>query len=190
MEEARGKIQEDPGTQRKDMEFYEELSDFFGSDPKIIPCSSVSSMAENPRERDETSSDEDDAARSEATKKKRKRKSKSLASEMIEFLKEFKEDKQKEEKEKLAALNKMHKEKMDVMNRFVGILSKGIQSFRTHGSFVPRRFVPRLGRFVPTFRNPLVDSYPITCHIKFLEFFLVRNFLKQLRCTLARARYM
>ena len=50
MEEARGKIQEDPGTQRKDMEFYEELSDFFGSDPKIIPCSSVSSMAENPRE--------------------------------------------------------------------------------------------------------------------------------------------
>ena len=68
-------------------------------------------MAENPRERDETSSDEDDAARSDATKKKKKRKSKSSASEMIKFLKEFKEDKQKEEKEKLAALNKMHKEK-------------------------------------------------------------------------------
>ena len=79
------------------MEFYEELSDCFGSDPKIIPCSSVSSMVENPRERDETSSDEDDAVRSEAIKKKKKRKSKSSASEMIKFLKEFKEDKQKEE---------------------------------------------------------------------------------------------
>ena len=127
LEEKYKKIQEHngkTGNDRKDMEFYEELSDFFGSDPKIIPCSSVSSMAESPRERDETSSDEDDAARSEATKKKRKRKSKSSASEMIEFLKEFKEDKQKEEKEKLAALNKMHKEKMDVMNRFLGILSK------------------------------------------------------------------
>ena len=106
------------------MEFYEELSDFFGSDPKIIPRSSVSSMADNPCEGDETSSDEDAARSSEAPKKKRKRKSKSSASEMIEFLKEFKEDKQKEEKEKLAALNKMHKEKMDVLNRFLSILSK------------------------------------------------------------------
>lgn len=111
------------GNDRKDMEFYEELSDFFGSDPKIVPCSSVSSMADNSCEGDETSSDKD-AARSEAPKKKKKRKSKSSASEMIEFLKEFKEDKQKEEKEKLAAVNKMHKEKMDVMNRFLNILSK------------------------------------------------------------------
>ena len=27
------------------------------------------------------------------------------------------------------------------------------QSFRTHGRFVPRRFVPRLGRFVPNFQS-------------------------------------
>ena len=127
LEEKYKKIQEHngkTGNDRKDMEFYEELSDFFGSDPKIIPRSSVSSMADNPCEGDETSSDEDAARSSEAPKKKRKRKSKSSASEMIEFLKEFKEDKQKEEKEKLAALNKMHKEKMDVMNRFLSILSK------------------------------------------------------------------
>ena len=105
------------------MEFYEELSDFFGSDRKIIPCSSVSSMAANPCKGDETSWDED-VARSEAPKKKRKRKLKSSASEMIEFLKEFKDDKQKEEKEKLAALNKMHMEKINVTNRFLSILSK------------------------------------------------------------------
>ena len=30
-------------------------------------------------------------------------------------------------------------------------LLAGYQSFRTHGLFVPRRFVPRLRRFVPTF---------------------------------------
>jgi len=83
MEEARGKyekIQEHngkTGNDRKDMEFYEELSNFFGRDRKIIPCSSVSSMADNPCEGDETSSDEDALARSEAPKKKRKRKSKS-----------------------------------------------------------------------------------------------------------------
>ena len=127
LEEKYKKIQEHngkTGNDRKDMEFYGELSDFFGSDPKIIPCSTVSSMADNPCEGDATSSDEEDAARSEASRKKRKRKSKSSASEMIEFLKEFKEEKQNEEKEKLAALNKMHKEKMDVMNRFLSILSK------------------------------------------------------------------
>ena len=69
---------------------------FFGSDPKIIPCLCISSMADNPCEGDETLSDEEDAARSEALKKKRKRKLKSSASEMIEFLNECKEDKQKE----------------------------------------------------------------------------------------------
>ena len=97
------------GNDRKDMEFYEELSTFFGRDPKIIPCSSVYSMADNPCEGDETSSDEDAVARSEALKKKRMRKS--SASEMIEFLKEFKENKQKEEREKLAALKKCTRRK-------------------------------------------------------------------------------
>ena len=43
-------------------------------------------------------------------------------------------------------------------------LETGYQSFRIHGSFVPRRFVPRIRRFVATFDqfvpNPLDDSYP------------------------------
>ena len=41
---------------------------------------------------------------------------------------------------------------------------RGIQSFRTQGSFVPRQFVPRLRHFVPILNqfvpNPLVDLYP------------------------------
>ena len=40
---------------------------------------------------------------------------------MIEFQKEFKDDKHKEEKEKLAVIDM---EKMNVMNRFLSILSK------------------------------------------------------------------
>ena len=45
---------------------------------------------------------------------------------------------------------------------------QGIQSFRTHGLFVPglRRFVPTFGRFVP---NPLVDSYPTLWSIRTQE---------------------
>ena len=34
---------------------------------------------------------------------------------------------------------------------------------------------PLFDQFVP---NPLVDSYPITCHIKFVEFFFSEKLLK------------
>ena len=48
----------------------------------------------------------------------------------------------------------------------------GIQSFRTHGSFVPRRFVPRLRSFVATFDqfvpNPMDVSYPTNYDTKCL----------------------
>ena len=43
---------------------------------------------------------------------------------MIEFLKEFKDDKRKEELEKMSLSQKMHEEKMSIMNRFLDILSK------------------------------------------------------------------
>ena len=43
---------------------------------------------------------------------------------MIEFLTEFKEDKKNEEKEKFAVVTIMHKEKMDVMDQSLSILSK------------------------------------------------------------------
>jgi len=106
---------EKPGMTKKIWNSMKNIPTFFGSVPKIILCSSISSMADNPCEGDEMPSNED-AARSVAPKTKRKQKSKSSASEMIEFLEEFKEDKQKEEKEKLAALHKMHNEKIDLMN--------------------------------------------------------------------------
>ena len=50
---------------------------------------------------------------------------------------------------------------------------RGIQSFRTRGPFVPRRFVPRLRRFVATFDqfvpNPLDDSYPTNYDTKMFK---------------------
>ena len=108
---------------RKDMEFHEEHAEFFGSDPKIIPLSTISAITTSQCE-DDLSSDEDGSAQNEPPKKKRKRKSKSSPLGMIEFLREFKEDKKKEDKEKLAVITKLHKEKMDEMDRFLSILSK------------------------------------------------------------------
>ena len=49
----------------------------------------------------------------------------------------------------------------------------GIQSFRTHGSFVPRRFILSLRHFVAAFDqfvpNPLDDSYPTNYDTKSLK---------------------
>ena len=56
---------------------------------------------------------------------------------------------------------------------FASISPIAHQSFCTHGSFVPRRFVPRLRHFVPTFDqfvpNPLVDLYPTNYETKCLK---------------------
>ena len=43
---------------------------------------------------------------------------------MIEFLREFKEEKRKEEQEKNCIAERMHEEKLSVMNRFIDILAK------------------------------------------------------------------
>ena len=88
------------------MEFQDELAEFFGSDPKIIPHSTVSTINASHCEGD-LSSDEDGSVLNEPPKKKRKRKSKSSASEMIEFLREFKEDKEKGAKEKIDVITKI-----------------------------------------------------------------------------------
>ena len=62
--------------------------------------------------------------------------------------------------------------KLDLMSRRY-VSSDGYQSFRIHGSFVPRPFVPRLRRFVATFDqfvpNPLDDSYPTNYDTKCLK---------------------
>ena len=63
---------------------------------------------------------------------------------------------------------------------------KGYQSFRTHGSFVPRfrHFVPTFDQFVP---NPLDDSYPTNYDTKCLKKQTLTSFIlviaKRSRCT-------
>lgn len=114
------------GNDRKECEFQEELEQFFGTDPKIIPVATVSSLTANPATGN-TSTDEEEelplASYREPAKKK-KRRSKSSATEMIEFLTEYKEEKRKEEEAKIALAQKMHEEKMGIMERFLDILSK------------------------------------------------------------------
>ena len=57
-------------------------------------------------------------------KKKKKCRSKLSAIEMIEFLTEYKKEKQKEEEAKIVLAQKMHNEKMGIMESFLDVLSK------------------------------------------------------------------
>ena len=70
--------------------------------------------------------------------------------------------------------------------------SYGIRSFRLHRHFVPKRFAPTFDQLIP---NPLVDSCPTNYDTKCLKqtwtfISIILVIAKQLRCTLARARYM
>ena len=108
------------GNDRKECEFEEELAEFFGNDPKIMPLATVSSLSGN------TSTDEEEETGGNCREppKKKKRRSKSSATEMIEFLTEYKEEKRREEQAKIALAQNMHNEKMGIMARFLNILSK------------------------------------------------------------------
>ena len=98
------------------------MTGFFGSNPKIVPAATVSSMAMESGTADHSDVEDEELPRNTPPKKKKRRSSKSSSSEMIEFLKE--DDKRKEELEKMSLSQKMHQEKMSVMNRFLDILSK------------------------------------------------------------------
>ena len=100
------------------------MTEFFGSNPKIVPAATVSSMAMEAGTADHSDDEDEELPRKTPPKKKKRRSSKSSASEIIEFLKEFKDDKQKEELGKMSLSPKMHEEKMSIMNRFLDILSK------------------------------------------------------------------
>ena len=108
----------------RNVKYKAEMTEFFGSNPKIVPAATVSSMAMESGTADHSDDEDEELPRNTPPKKKKRRSSKSSASEMIEFLKEFKDDKRKEELEKMSLSQKMHQEKMSVMNRFLDILSK------------------------------------------------------------------
>ena len=112
------------GNDKKECEFEDELSEFFRSDPKIIPPATVSSLTTASAGSTSTDEEEESPLAIAVPKKKRKRRSKSSAAGMIEFLTEFKEEKRKEEQRKFDLAQRMHEEKMDIMSRFLDILSK------------------------------------------------------------------
>ncbi|KAJ7359005.1 hypothetical protein OS493_019912 [Desmophyllum pertusum] len=131
---SKGKIRKNMAWQRIADKFNEksslkeELAEFYGNNPKILPSTTISALTAGVGSGDDLSSDEENLhpqrANKHAPKKKRKRAARSSASEMIEFLREFREDKKQEEHEKIDVLKRMHEEKMDFMDRFLGILSK------------------------------------------------------------------
>ena len=115
------------GNDRKECDFQQELEEYFGTDPKIIPTATVSSLTAKPATGNTSTDDEEElplASCREPPKKKRKRRSKSSATEMIEFLTEYKEEKRKEEEAKIVLAQKLHNEKMGIMERFLDVLSK------------------------------------------------------------------
>lgn len=118
-------------------EFYKELSDCSGDTPKVTPVATVSLAkavaSTNQREKASTTDDSNDESStldSTSPKKRRKetpkkrRGSKSSASEMIDFLKEFREEKKKEDQGKVILIERMHADKMKVMERFLSIMDK------------------------------------------------------------------
>lgn len=130
MEKTRGKIQENRGTpceNRQRTEFYKELSDCSGDNPKVTPVATVSLAkavaSTNQREKASTTDDSNDESStldSTSLKKRRKetlkkrRRSNSSASKMIHFLKEFREEKKKEDQERVILIERMHADKMTV----------------------------------------------------------------------------
>lgn len=114
------------GNDKKECEFEDELSEFFRSDPKIIPPTTVSSLPTVSAGSQSTHEGEESPLANAVPREKRKRRSKSSAAEIIEFLTEFKEEKRKEEQQKFDLAERMHEEKMGVMARFLDILSKKV----------------------------------------------------------------
>ena len=114
------------GNDRKECDFQEELAEFFGTDPKIIPAATVSSLSVNPATGNTSTDEEEELPLGSCREppKKKKRRSKSSATEMIGFLTEYREEKRREEQAKIALAQKMHNEKMGIMARFLDILSK------------------------------------------------------------------
>lgn len=107
------------GRNRQTCDFYDELSDFYGDNPKISwPLCPIASNKQV-----EQDGGDDGASESDEEKKKRRR-SKSSAGEMIEFLREFKQEKKEEDQGKRELLQKMHDDKMDVMNRLLNVIAK------------------------------------------------------------------
>ena len=128
LEEKYKKVQEHndkTGNDQKECDFQQELEEFFGTDPKIIPKTTVSSLTAKPATGNTSTDDEElPLASCREPPKKKKRRSKSSATEMIEFLTEYKEEKRKEEEAKIVLAQKMHNEKMGIMERFLDVLSK------------------------------------------------------------------
>lgn len=120
------------GRERKTCEFYDELANCLGDNPKIMPVCTVSlaESVESGNQHEEASSNDSNEEGSTPQKKRRKktpkkrRRSKSSASEMIDFLKEFRAEKKMEDQQRLNAMEKMHADKMNIMDRFLSIMDK------------------------------------------------------------------
>ena len=126
------------GREKKTWKFHKEIEDCPGDNPSVKPvftfetsgsASSSSSRPSTPslteRGNSDSESDRENAEEGCSSQNvqqnkrlKRKRKSRSLASEMIEFLKDYSEKREKAEEEKVNILKAMHEEKKQFFSQF------------------------------------------------------------------------
>ena len=112
LEENYRKVQEHndkTGSEQKERNFQQELEEFFGTDPKIIPMAAVSSWQQSrPQAICQRVMRRNYLWKAAESHQRRRNYARKLsATEMIEFLTEYKEEKRKEEEAKIVLAQKM-----------------------------------------------------------------------------------
>ena len=120
------------GREKKTWKFHKEMEDCPGDNPSVKPVFSSSrpstpSLTErgnSDSESDRENAEEGCSSQNVQQNKrlKRKRKWRSLASEMIEFLKDYSEKREKAEEEKVNILKAIHEEKKQFFSQFFAYL--------------------------------------------------------------------
>ncbi|XP_028410979.1 uncharacterized protein LOC114533613 [Dendronephthya gigantea] len=110
------------GNNRKEWEFYDLMDDVIGNNPNVVPVCTMSTIGD---EKDTIGiEDEDDKEVQEGSKKKKKRRGSSTSTAVVEFLSGYATENKSNEREKMDMLQKMHDDKMDIMNRFLTLMER------------------------------------------------------------------
>ena len=111
------------GNNKKSFEFESQMDDLFGDDPTIVPVVTASSRKRYDNSscsssRAEESESLDDGAGPSNPKRQRK----GTSGTVVDLLQDFIERGQKSKEEELDRRERMHREKLDAINRLVGII--------------------------------------------------------------------
>lgn len=116
------------GNERKTCAYFDEMSNLFQKDARIQPVTLCSSRVgtkiapESKSDKDVTCSESDN----EDIPRKRKRKPQAK-DDLLSLFKEFTQTREEREKERMQELREMHREKINVMGRFLEVFEKSFK---------------------------------------------------------------